>query len=87
MERLHVLRQGKVSMALDKTSRIKRLNQAFVTFEWLVSCHLMTNGVIADIKVAAQDPSGRLYSATAPVIERHQASKPEHIGQHGTSHA
>ena len=36
LERPHVLRQGQVSMALDQTSRAKRLNQAFVTFVWLV---------------------------------------------------
>ena len=36
LARPHVLRQGQVSMALDQTSRVKRLNQAFVTFVWLV---------------------------------------------------
>ena len=36
LKRLHVLRQGRVSKALDHTSRLKHLNQAFVTCGWLV---------------------------------------------------
>ena len=36
LERARVLHQGNVPMALDRTSRVKRLNQVFVTFVWLV---------------------------------------------------
>ena len=62
-----MLCQGQVSTALEKTSRIMRLHQASVIFGWLVSVHLVANGALTEIEVAAQDPSGRLYSATAPV--------------------
>ena len=72
-------------MAHDETSRGKRLNQVSVTLWWLAFFHLFVNGVLAEIEVATQDPSGRLCGAFAPIVERHQASKPEHSGQHCTS--
>ena len=79
-----MLRQGNVSMALDKTSRMKRMNQAFVTFGWLVSFHLVVNGVLAEIEIAAQDPSGRLYNATAPVLK---GTKPASLNRLGNTAA
>ena len=46
--------------------------------------HLVVDGVLAEIYVAAQDPSGRLCSA-APLIEWYEASKVEYVGQVGAS--
>ena len=83
LDSFHVLSQCHVSIAHDRASRVEHMNKASATSAWLVSLHLVVNGVIGEIEVAAQDPRGRLYSAAAPVIERHQASKSEHIRQHG----
>ena len=71
-------------MANNQASQDRCVDKMAGVCLWLVFVHLVVDGVLAEIYVAAQDPSGRLCSAT-PLIEWHEASKVDYVGQHGDS--